>query len=205
MTNDKSASFTPFTAKVSTSGQGVAMIADQGAKVGLNDFNGGRSVMSRGEDGLLQVRLSDSLKRGRPNEPSVLDVLRQLLTGTIEKGEDRRGQDGLLHTPDGEVLTIQIVTVPPEQEINRQIGTGQIVEFTLTDTEAAEWIAMSIVEKRDVASANWILALDARPFPLLADAVVVARFREWSAELPNCGFKEIWLVGPTAARSVRLY
>jgi hypothetical protein len=205
MSEDKHITITPLTAKFTLAGQGVAAVVDEAKRVVINDFNGGRSVTSRGEDGLIHVELSDSLLRGRPNEPSVLDVLRQLLPGTIEKGEDGRGEDALLRTPENEVLTIQVVTVPPEDEINRQIRGGKTVKRTLTNAAAAEWIAMSILKKRNVASPKSILALDARPFGIFTDEVVLTDFGKSFAEYLNCGFAQIWLVGPIAARSVRLY
>jgi hypothetical protein len=205
MSEDRSVSLTPLTANMGLSGQGVAMIADQGSKVGLNYFNGGRSVTSRGEDGLIHVELSDSLLRGEPNEPSVLDVLGQLLPGTFETGDNSRGEDALLRTPENEMLTIQVVTVPPEEEINQQIGKGETVKRSLTDAQAAEWIAMSILKKLKFASPKTILALDARPFGILHDEAVLAAFGELYRELINCGFAQIWLVGPIAVRSARLF
>jgi hypothetical protein len=115
---------------------------------------------------------------------------------------DGNGQDGLLHTPAGPLLTIQVVTLPPDQEINRRIRQGETVELDLTDDEAAGWIAASIEKKRPVAARNVILALDARPFGLLTDESVLAAFR---AAYPNPPpFNHIWLVGPTPARSIRL-
>ncbi len=177
MSNGKSYAIEPQTVKCALSGQGVAAIADEAAKVGLNDFNGGRSSTSRDQDGLIHVVLSDSLLRGKLNEPSVRDVLGQLVTGTIEDGDDARGEDARLRTPEGNLLTIQIVTVPPEEEINREIRKGEMVERVLTDREAAEWIGRSIHKKLNVAAQTIILALDARPYGILADDAVLREFR----------------------------
>jgi hypothetical protein len=46
--------------------------------------------------------------------------------------------------------------------------------------------------------------LDARPYGILTDEAVLREFRAAFPELRACGFDQIWLVGPTAARSVRL-
>jgi len=178
------------------------MIANQKDAVGLNDFNGGRSVTSRREDGRIHVSLSNRLLRGTPNEPSVLQVLAQRLEGQIGCGVDQDGQDGLLHTPSGDVLTIQLVTLPADPVINRRIGVGETIELDLTDGDAARWIASSIEHKRAVASPDVILALDARPFGLFADGAVIAAFHAAYPDLP--GFNQIWLVGPEAPRTVRL-
>jgi hypothetical protein len=43
MSDGKSFGITPLTAKFTLAGQGVAVIADESKKVGLSDFNGGRS------------------------------------------------------------------------------------------------------------------------------------------------------------------
>lgn len=204
MSNGKSYVIKPQTGKFTVSGQGVAAIADEATKVGLNDFNGGRSSTRRDDDGRIHVLLSDSLLRGTDNEPSVRDVLGQLLAGTIEKGENSRGEDARLRTPEGKLLTIQIVTVPPEEEINREIRVGKTVERVLTDRQAAEWIAMSIHKKLKFATPTTILALDARPYGILTDDAVLREFREAFPELLDCGFNQIWLVGPTAPRSIRL-
>jgi hypothetical protein len=204
MSNGKSYVIEPQTGKFTLSGQGIAAVADEANKVGLNDFNGGRSSTRRDEDGRIHVLLSDSLLRGRPDEPSVRDVLGQLVTGTIEQGDDARGEDARLRTPEGNLLTIQIVTVPSEEEINREIREGEMVERVLTDREAAEWIRRSIQKKLNVAAQTIILALDARPFGILTDDAVLREFRAAFPELSACRFNQIWLVGPTAARSVRL-
>jgi hypothetical protein len=205
MSDGKSFGITPLTAKFTLAGQGVALIADESKKVGLSDFNGGRSSTWRDEkDGRIHLLLSNSLLRGRPNEPSVLDVLGELLAGTIEKGDDARGEDARLRTPESNLLTIQIVTVPPEETINREIKEGETVERVLTDRQAAEWIAMSIQKKLNVAADTTILVLDARPYGILADAAVVREFHSAFPELSACRFNQIWLIGPLAMRSVRL-
>ena len=201
---DKSVVLRPLTGKVEFSGQGVAAVADSPSKVDISDFNRGRSSTWRDESGLIHVAMRDSLLRGRDNEPSVLDVLGQLCAGTIEPGDDARGEDARLCIADGTVLVIQIVTVPPEEEINRQVRQGLTVERVLTIPEAAAWIHMSIQKKLKVRSTTTVLALDARHLGVLVDEDILAEFRRAFPNTQACGFNQIWLSGPTAARSTRL-
>jgi hypothetical protein len=56
MCNGKSFRIEPQTAEFKTSGQGLAAVADAKDRVALNDFNGGRSVTSRREDGRIHKR-----------------------------------------------------------------------------------------------------------------------------------------------------
>lgn len=204
MSDSKSYVLQAEAAKFTMSGQGIAAAVDEATRVTLNDFNGGRASSWRDSDGRIHVLLSNSLLRGRPNEPSVRDVLSQLLKGAAEKGDDARGEDARLRTVDGEILTIQIVTVPPEEEINREIREGRTVERVLTDRQAAEWIGSSIQKKLPVAAPTTILALDARPYGILTDHAVLCEFRANFPALQTSGFNQIWLVGPIAARSARL-
>lgn len=205
---DKSYCIEPQTAEFKTTGQGIAAVADSASKVDINDFNGGRSSTWRDDAGLIHVLMRDSLTRGKANEPSVRDVLGQLIEGTIEGGIDGEGEDGILSTPHGERFVIQIVTVPADVDINREIRQGKIVKRVLTLAEAAGWIQTPIALKLARTPAKQrpsvILVLDARHLGILSDGDILAEYRRIYPDARAHGFNQIWLIGPTAARSALL-
>jgi hypothetical protein len=203
---EKSVVLTPLAAELKLTGQGVAAVADSASKLDINDFGGGRSSTSLDASGSIHIATRDALPRGRDNEPSVLDVLRLLVCGTIELGDDSRGEDGILRSKAG-TFTIQIVSVPPEPEFNRQVRQGENVERVLAIPEAAGWIHASIQKKcagPPTARTTVILVLDARHLGILAEDAILGALREGYPDVACCGFWQVWLIGPTAARSVRL-
>ncbi len=169
--------------------------------------------MRRNADGDIEIEVTESPKRGRPNEPTVLRVLGDAFTQSgrsvpvREGAEDDRGEDGLVRSEGAAPLIIQVVSVPVDEKFGADVAKGKAAR-TISDAEAVAWVREAIEHKLTIAPANratTLLALDVRWAGLFcSDPALLAAYAAIRQELQQYGFAEIWLVGATAPLCVRL-
>jgi hypothetical protein len=191
-------------------GHPVALILVGTDRIEVNDFSG-TSTMTLQPDGSLSVQINGRVRRGTSNEDSVLKVLRSAVEVAVGEpvelmaGEDARGEDGKLRFG-GRTYVAQIVTVPSDRNIGKEIASGKF-EIRLTEELAVAWISGSIEHKTSIASMDrprTILALDVRHVGMLCEPSIVEEMLREKPHITQLGFAQIWLVGPVSSRCVRV-
>ncbi len=194
-------------------GHKAALVFERPDQIDLKDFVGEVRTM-RTDDGRLQVEATGRPNVGRRNEPIVRKILRQALeaaTGeqyTVESAPDDRGEDARLRSRDGKKeYVVQIVTMPPDSEYAKEIASGHSLR-TWSFDEIAQGIRAAIEHKLPRippgTRGTLLLALDARRIGFVAGPEVQAALARTSPPIESYGFGQVWLVGHTAAHSVRL-
>jgi len=116
-----------------------------------------------------------------------------------EGGVDCEASDG------EEVLKIQVTRAEPSQRFWQKLSTAGQVAGCSTVDDSTDILRAAIDRKSVSASNDVVLALDATDTPGFAFQAVTDSFRKrhgpWAAHI---GFKQIWLVGPTARLTERL-
>jgi hypothetical protein len=112
-----------------------------------------------------------------------------------------RGVDCIARKPSGEELLIQVTTAERDMWQRRE----DVHERSEDIRAVAEAIRAAIQAKRTRADRKIMLALDATDSPRASFRPVVDEFRtqygDWAVHV---GFREIWIVGPSAALVNRL-
>jgi anti-sigma factor RsiW len=149
---------------------------------------------------------------GTSGEHRVAKVLRARLQtdgvpSALRSGADARGEDRLIDTPHASYV-LQVVTVPHDSTLWREASAGSGTT-SVTTPAAAGWIEDAIGHK--VASSTTadrrrtILALDAMHAGVLTeDAVVQSYLEQYGNPAARFEYAGVWLVGPIAARCLRL-
>lgn len=192
-------------------GYAPAVIVSGPNLVSINDFVG-RSECVELANGQFRLRVSEPPLRGTKNEPNVRTVLTDAIratddeAATCEVGKDDCGEDGVLLTR-GERVPLQIITVPADSKIGHDASKGSL-DITFDAAQGARWLLEAISRKANdlepAAQSKTILALDARHAGLLAGAAIRVEFEKQAAGTPIGGFRQIWVVGPTASVTKRL-
>ena len=181
----------------------------EGRRVDSRPPSGGRAFSRTDEKGSFAVELSGVLDKGRANERQVLQVLVEALsadgrTATLVSGsQDNRGEDGLLMI-DGVSVAVQIVSVPVEPTVWKELSAKGGLEASGTIDDAAAMIRRALEHKRGKAT-DTILVLDATHFGAFVGPRLVQAYCERHGD-PEQEFAltEVWLVGPTSRSAFRL-
>lgn len=187
----------------------AALIISGQTRSELNDIKGS-SQCWRIDANSIGIAVQGQPRWGRANEPQALKVLAQAIGKGVprkdgSKEDDANGIDGYVQLPgDTAMIAVQFVTVPCDEDYAAAVASGSS-EVTLTNAEAAAWIAAALSKKQHVASPSLILALDIRHASLLSDPVIVDELLKLLPTEPAAlGFKAVWLVGSAKAHCRRL-
>ena len=120
----------------------------------------------------------------------------------------RESEMQALRFPGGSELKVQIVSATVDQTFWRWANRlDSKPQFVSTD-QCAVWIADAVQSKLDIPQTDrptMILALDARHAAYLADESVVRAAADLIQGVETLGFRQMWVVGPIAARCIALY
>lgn len=183
--------------------------AAEGRRVDSQPPSGGRAFSRTDGKGDFDVELSGDLDRGLANE---LHVLRTLVAALIanertavlaDGSRDDRGEDGVL-VVGGVRVAVQIVSLPVEPTIWKDLASKGNVEVSGTIDDAVAMIRRALEHKRGKASGT-ILALDAAHFAaFIGPALSHAYCERHGSPEDEFGLAEVWLVGPTSRSTCRL-
>lgn len=201
--------------RLAITGQPVGIVvegppdAPDGRRVDSRPASGGRSYSVTDGAGEFTAELSGSLNKGRANESHVLDVLIQALrdsgrsAASIAGSRDDHGEDGLLEL-DGRRVGVQIVSVPVDQSLWKDLSSQDRVNRSGTIDDAVEMIRQALVHKKDKA-AGTLLVLDVAYFGALVGPSLVRAYHKAHGN-PEREFSlvEAWLVGPTSRSAFRM-
>lgn len=182
-----------------------------GRHVDYRPSTGGQSVSSTTAKGDFDARLSGPLVVGRDGEPRAIEVLAHALSTegrrvTVKPRDPKRdahGEDGRLVT-DGHETVVQVVTLPRDTELWRQVHAEGRVASHSGDLHAAVALVRAAVERKRHAEGD-IVVLDAAYFGALAwRKLVDAYLVEHGDPTAEFGFADAWIIGPTIRSSIRL-
>ena len=163
-------------------------------------------------DGVVSLNINGPTQTGRRGEGRAIDTLLSTLRQeghrpVLEKGEDKRGEDGILLIQD-ERLTVQVVSVPSCSNLWRDANLGSATR-SVSVANAANWIRDAVFAKFTKTSpgerGRTIVVLDAGLAGVLsAQEIVGAYLALYGDPHVEFGLASVWLVGPTPTTSMRL-
>jgi hypothetical protein len=180
-----------------------------GRRVDSMPASGGRAYSRTDSTGAFTAELSDPLDRGRPAERHALKVLIQALQARGDQvillpgGRDDRGEDGLLSI-NGRQIQVQVVSLPAEQSLWRELSLRGTALRQGTNRDAVELIRQALVHKKGKA-ARTLLVLDAAQVGAIIGPSLVMNYHAVYGD-PEQEFSlvEAWIVGATARSAIRL-
>lgn len=183
--------------------------AVEGRRVDSRPPSGGRAFSQTDGEGGFNVKLSGVLDKGLANERQVLQTFVDALLASGRSavltagGRDDRGEDGLL-VLDGVRLVVQIVSVPVEPTIWRDLTAKGGFEMSGTIDDAVAMIRRALEHKKGKATGT-ILVLDAAHFAAFVGPSLIHAYCDRHGD-PEHEFAlaEAWLVGPTSRSTFRL-
>lgn len=158
------------TGRVAITGHPIGVVVEgppedpNGRRVDSRPASGGRSYSRTDPARAFTVELSGSLDMGRANEEHLLGVLLKALQAQgvaarpVAGSQDHRGEDALVDL-NGRRVTVQVVSVPVDQSIWRQVSSRGFASRSGTMREAVDMVRQAFVHKKDKA-AGTLLALD---------------------------------------------
>lgn len=180
-----------------------------GRSVDSRPLSGGRSYSSTDQEGGFTAELSGSLDRGRPNEAHALKVLIQALRARGEDvtlstgGRDDHGEDALLSL-NGRCVQVQIVSVPVDQSLWKELSSRGLAHRTGTDSDAVKMVREALMHKKHKATGT-LLVLDAAHLGAIVGPSLVDAYNDKYGD-PEDEFSllQAWILGQTARSAFRL-
>ena len=210
----------PLTGNLTLTGLGrVGSVAD-----GVDPATGDRTINVNAdevrsksrlkEDGSVSLEAEGSHAVRKRAQARAFRTLRQRLeadahvvTVSVGKAKDDRGEDGIL-TVDGARYVLQHVTVPGLPTFWHQATAG-VGRSDVDEAGAVAWMREAINAKGCHTSPRerpkTVLVLDAQHAGVLAfDRIISAYLKLYKDPKAEFGFADVWLVGPTVPRCVRV-
>jgi len=172
---------------------------------------GGRSDSTLSAD-RLELTMKSPIDLGRQGEGRVIErVIDQLRRDgrqiNVLDSRDDRGEDCKVLC-DGEIVTLQVVAVPPSAEFLGKASRGS-ASTNVSVEGAAGWVHDVVTKKQNRYPASErrqiLLAIDARAVGVLVSTAVVSAIDSSYGNIcEKSGFGAVWLVGPSDSRCTRL-
>jgi hypothetical protein len=177
------------------------------------DSADGRRVDARpasgGRANCFIAELSGSLDVGRSNEARVLKTLVQSLRArgddvTLGAGAtDNRGEDGILSI-NGQPVSVQIVSLPIEQSLWKELSTVGRADRTGSSNDAVELVRRALIHKSNKAAGTLLVLDTAHIGAIVGPALVDDYIRVYGDPEREFSLFEAWIVGPTPRSTLRL-
>ena len=116
---------------------------------------------------------------------------------------DHEGEDGLLSI-NGQTVTIQIVTMPADSTLWKELSLADTASRQGTIDDAVQAVRNALMHKKYNA-AGTLLALDAAHVGAIVSPRLVQAYQAMYGE-PEEEFSlvEVWIIGPSVRSSIRL-
>jgi hypothetical protein len=122
---------------------------------------------------------------------------------SLSGGRDDRGEDGLLWI-NGRQTPVQVVSLPADSSLWRELSAEGVAARQGTDREAVELVRDALIRKRAKARGT-ILVLDAAHIGAIISRSLVETYRtEYGDPEVEFSLIEAWIVGPTTRSVIRL-
>jgi hypothetical protein len=181
----------------------------RGRRVASQPASGGRATSETNGIGAFKAELEGQLEVGRSAEGHAVNVLAQALQdrgNAVERlsgSRDDRGEDALLII-NGQQVALQIVSLPSEPSIWRELSRSGATSRSGTGQDAVDLVRQALLGKRNKAIGT-LLVLDAVHVGGLITADLGRRYSAaYSDPSDEFGVLEVWIVGPTARSALRL-
>ncbi|MBN2185608.1 MAG: hypothetical protein JW746_09800 [Candidatus Krumholzibacteriota bacterium] len=183
-----------------------------GRQVEFSTPQGGSSNSTIDGSGVMDCSINGPINIGRPNESRVLKTLKSKLNkiGIVTESvpaEDARGEDSALII-EGQRIVVQMVTVPHDSSFwatQRRDG----VVISETREYAIEILSGSIAKKSHIPPdqrSSTILVLDVSAIGAIVESSIMESVRTLNNKMfEELKFYAIWVVGPTASSTQRLW
>jgi hypothetical protein len=166
------------------------------------------------ESGSIKLHLSGDLDVGRPNETRVCHSLEQALERNgitiieVQPGLDHYGIDRVFKTPHGDI-NVQVVTAISDTETWRELRKSGEVSLEVTIEEAATLLHETMATKAQAIGRrereDITLVLDADQTGVLSKPRILKAYCNFFQDpVKEFGFRNVWVVGPTADDAIRL-
>lgn len=180
-----------------------------GRRVESQPASGGRATSETDGMGAFKTELEGQLEVGRSAEGHAVEVLTQALRDRghaverVSGGRDDRGQDALLII-NGQQVSVQIVSLPSEPSIWRELSRSGVTTRSGTGQDAVDLVRQALLAKRGKALGA-LLVLDAAHVGGLITEDLGRRYSTvYDDPSDEFGVLEAWIVGPTARSALRL-
>lgn len=180
-----------------------------GRRVDSMPASGGRAYSRADSAGAFTAELSGPLDRGRPAEPRALKVLIQAIQARgdqvilLSSGRDDRGEDGLLSI-NGHQIPVQVVSLPAEQSLWKELALQGTVLRQGTNRDAVELIRQALDHKKDKATRTLLVLDAAHVGAIIGPSLVESYHAVYDDPEQEFSLVEAWIVGPTAKSSIRM-
>jgi hypothetical protein len=157
----------------------------------------------------MEVDLTGFLERGRGGEYRAVKNLIGALRArgdTVERvtdAKDDRGEDAILRI-NGTSVTVQIVTVPVDSALWRNLALNGEASVKITLDEAVQLIRDALVHKKGKATGTILILHAAHIGAVIGPKLVETYFAAYGDVEEEFGVREAWLVGPTVRSTIRL-
>lgn len=173
--------------------------------------SGGRSYSRVDEAGAFLAKLTEPLDRGTAIEDAAVAVLLELLRARgddveLEEGEveDHRGEDRMACLNDRHGVVLQVVTLPAEPLLWKELRARGTATTTGTMRDAVELVRGALLHKQHKASGAILVLAAAHLGAIVGSSLVAEYLAAYGDPEQEFQFAEVWIIGPTVRSSVRL-